>query len=1235
MILKGLTLKRIFILSQVILIFVGCATYKEQYNRQAVSQKDSNSKIEETMFLVGGLGNNPNPEFLNQISEELKNNSSNSTLILLGDNVNFTNNNTDTKQGLSALEKLIGSFEGRIVFVPGDLEWSKNSESHLERIEKYLQKEISTNKIFLPKKTCPLEQVTINDNLDLILIDSQWYLQDWDRIKGINVNCTDIKTRRRFVEELEGMLRDSRGKNTVIAMHHPIFSNGEYGGQKGFLAHNLPVPIVGSLGYVMQQLAGSDPKSTGFKRYRSLMIQVSSLAQRFERVTIVSGHEKSLQLLKSNKVNQIISGALGETSRTNKGYGNVSAIGGRLEYEGIYTSGQQGYAKLIYYKDGSSKVFFYQKNDIQNNLSFDIEKQFGKTKPFNVTTKTIPSTTKATILKPKDTIRSGFYKFMWGKNHRNVYAKPITASNAILDTLYGGLRIMKEGGGHQSQSLRLTDINGRQYAMRKLQKEGLRFLQFQIKGIAYNPESYEDTGVEKFVTDFFTTSHPYMQLTIPAMAKAVNINHADTKLYYIPEQKVLGNLNPEYANALYYIEQRPSDEQKDYIGYNRNTNYNQHPITDFESTTDMLEKLRSDEKYSIDQRAYIRARIFDMLIGDWDRHEDQWRWIEYTISDDKKVFVPVPRDRDGAFGKYEGLGIDFVQLIMPETRFWQTYDDHIKSIKWFNGEVFNLDKTLLREFDLTVWKKEAKTIQQGLTDEVLDQAFQNLPFEIRNETKDYYKPIIKKRLAKLQEFAEEYARFLTKTVVLHATDKDDRIIVNRNENGTTTIEMFRKKSEESNPPFFTNTYDPDLVSEIWVYGLNDQDTFVVNGSKKAKIMIRLIGGHGEDSFMTTTKRKLKIYDFKHENNNFNGSTSPRRQLSEQYEVNNFHYRYFLKSNNIISPIVGFGNDKGLFAGISNVYTKNGFNGNPYRQQHALSANYYFNLSAVELHLSSDFANIIPDVNIDIEGYFTSQGFARNFFGLGNDSINQEDDIDREFNQVETQQIQIFPSLKYKIFKIGPEFESYKVEQNLSRISTTENLNPEVFESQQYIGAKASLKYQNVNSFGYPTKGFYFQLTGGWKTNIDNSDNNFGFIEASLGIDQNLIRNENLVLSTKIGGKSNIGNNFFFYHAASLGQNNGLRGFRNNRFAGKHFFYHTSDLKLRIKQFNTSMMPITFGIYGGFDYGRVWLENDDSNTWHHGEGGGLWFGGLNALSLKLGYFRSDDDAMLNIKLGFGF
>jgi hypothetical protein len=43
-----------------------------------------------------------------------------------------------------------------------------------------------------------------NDNLRLITVDSQWFLEDWNKTPTINDDCS-IKSREAFFEELESV----------------------------------------------------------------------------------------------------------------------------------------------------------------------------------------------------------------------------------------------------------------------------------------------------------------------------------------------------------------------------------------------------------------------------------------------------------------------------------------------------------------------------------------------------------------------------------------------------------------------------------------------------------------------------------------------------------------------------------------------------------------------------------------------------------------------------------------------------------------------------------------------------------------------------------------------------------------------------------------------------------------------------------------------------------------------
>ncbi len=117
----------------------------------------------------------------------------------------------------------------------------------------------------------------------------------------------------------------------------------------------------------------------------------------------------------------------------------------------------------------------------------------------------------------------------------------------------------------------------------------------------------------------------------------------------------------------------------------------------------------------------------------------------------------------------------------------------------------------------------------------------------------------------------------------------------------------------------------------------------------------------------------------------------------------------------------------------------------------------------------------------------------------------------------------------------------------------------------------------------------------------------------------------------------MNDNFEFYQAAALGGDFDLRGFRNQRFIGNQSFFQSSDLRIAIGKIKSSIVPMSYGFFGGYDYGRVWLNGENSNKWHQAVGGGLWLNGLNTITARLTYFKgtADDEARIAFGLGFGF
>jgi hypothetical protein len=231
----------------------------------------------------------------------------------------------------------------------------------------------------------------------------------------------------------------------------------------------------------------------------------------------------------------------------------------------------------------------------------------------------------------------------------------IDSKTASLDTLYGGLTPQRAGGGHQTKSLRLTDPDGKEYVMRAVKKSVGRFLQNVAFKNQYIANELEIPMQKVFFYDFILL-HILCPLGVGNLADEIGVLHTNPRLYYIQKKKTLGSFNTD-CNELYLVEERPSDSQTDLKTFGE---------PDDIITEDLLENLHKDEKHAVDEDEYIKARLFDMLIGDWDRHYDQWRWAEYKA---QVIYRPIPRDRDQAV--FDGALLSILMTI-PTLRHMQS-----------------------------------------------------------------------------------------------------------------------------------------------------------------------------------------------------------------------------------------------------------------------------------------------------------------------------------------------------------------------------------------------------------------------------------------------------------------------------------------------------------------------------------------------------------------------------------
>ncbi|MBT8394852.1 MAG: phosphoesterase, partial [Bacteroidia bacterium] len=224
--------------------------------------------------------------------------------------------------------------------------------------------------------------------------------------------------------------------------------------------------------------------------------------------------------------------------------------------------------------------------------------------------------------------------------------------------------------------------------------------------------------------------------------------------------------------------------------------------------------------------------------------------------------------------------------------------------------------------------------------------------------------------------------------------------------------------------------------------------------------------------------------------------------------------------------------------------------------------------------------------------------------------------------------------------LGIRYESIGIENTEGRfIEAFFGINDEL-PRDDFLGADFNYNFTNIDNKAFPTLGLNFDLTVGYRNNVKNT-NNFGFIIPSMAIDYKLVPNGQLVLGSKVLGHFNIGDDFEFYQAASIGGNNGLRGYRNERFSGKSAFVQSTDLRLKLNRKKTSVVPIESGIYAAFDYGRVWVDEDlvanseyNEDGFNTSFGGGVFFNLVDMISAKLGAFNSQDGLRIAFSFGFG-
>lgn len=409
-----------------------------------------------------------------------------------------------------------------------------------------------------------------------------------------------------------------------------------------------------------------------------------------------------------------------------------------------------------------------------------------------------------------------FYRWLFGNNLRNEWSTPISVKVVNLDSIHGGLKPYKKGGGNESKSLRLRNANGKEFVMRSISKSRKQVI----------PPKFRETFIGDIIQDGVSMSHPYAALAIPPMLSAVNIPHSKPIILFIPPQAALDTFNAQFGNDLYILEERPDGDWSDEP---RLGNFKK-----FISTLSLLKNQTENNNHIVDQQTFIKGRLFDILISDWDRNHDNLRWGIHDTAPNK--YVPIPRDRDQAFFQTDGI-VTKLMLRVMKLRFMHDFDYKIKNVKTLTSQDRSVDRLFTNAMTKNDWLMQANILKQTLTDSVIEHSIKQLPSEIFSISGKETIEKLKHRRDKLNTYALHFYRVMAKNIEINGSNEKEYFNVQMAGNQV-NVKVYRtnKYGQKEEKPYFERLFNAKETKKIMLNGFGGNDEFSVGKIKKVSII---------------------------------------------------------------------------------------------------------------------------------------------------------------------------------------------------------------------------------------------------------------------------------------------------------------------------------------------------------------------------------------------------------------
>lgn len=818
---------------------------------------------------------------------------------------------------------------------------------------------------------------------------------------------------------------------------------------------------------------------------------------------------------------------------------------------------------------------------------------------------------------PGQTYRAGPIKrILFGDLNRDLWELEIPVPVLDLDGVGGGLEVDELGGGLQTLGMRFESRDGRTFQFRSIVKNASRAI----------PPILRSTPVDGVVEDQMGALFPLSAMVVAELVESAGLLVAKPRLVVMPDDPRLGEYREGFAGRMGWIEERPNEGEGDTPGFAGSTK-----IT---GSDELLEELAENPRSYVDARAVLVSRLIDMLVSDWDRHLDQWRWAAFDEGE-RTRWEPIPRDRDWALARIDGVLPAVARIYSPKYIGISSDAPDPFRLSWSAQEI---DRRFLAALDREEFLRVATDVQRHLDDDAIDRAVGVLPASYREAVGERLTRQLRARRDALDRVAAEFYALLARWIDVYGTDRDDILTIDVLPGGAVHVRL--ASPDEGGVPGFERTMTADETRELRVYLGAGDDAVVAGGTAPLPFDVRVVGGAGDDRYGTAGEGNgVHVYD--HEGDDAFAVGDETYVTASPFEGQEEPPVAYLSWNHrdwghawVPRPELRYDSDMGLYLGAGVSRYGFGFGRNPYRSRYSVS-------------VLSGFA---PDRwigDVEFERPFGDRGWRARFdldwatqrpvwyFGIGNETDRLGDKALHRGHRNEaslwlrgiwapdsTFRASLGPAARLA----GPFHGDAPALDTASAYGAART---------HQIGVRGEIALDTRDHFELPRRGALLRIGVGAYPAALEIEEPFAVAraEARTYLSAPLPGSPALhlrLVGAQAWGPTPLG------ERPSLGGSPSLPGYVERRFVGDRSASAAALLRLDLFPFHV-FTDMRAGIHGLASVGRVWVEGEDSDRWHPGLGGGVW---LHLLALdrtvSLTHARGrDGTSAFHLDLGFPF